>query len=162
MIPSMSYPLSFLRTGYSRAHHRCDGLSNAPPRGDGVETVDADDSSGGRQKSGALDEITVLAQRTTLEIARKAEQEAPTHQSHDAEEMQKLPMSTQAKRSAGSGNLFGDDTGEGRYINIRVGCGLEQHHVCGLRLPPTKTFAVGGGRAVAFDSIPVVSSAPSR
>jgi len=160
MNPSMPYPfVSSANRLFPVLVIGAMALSGAARASDGVETVDADDSSGGRQKSGALDEITVLAQRTTLEIARKAEQEAPNLINlMTAEEMQKLPdVNTGEAIRRVPGISLETDTGEGRYINIRgLDADLNSTTFGGLRLPPTNNSSPSGaGRAVAFDSIPI-------
>jgi len=110
-------------------------------------------------KEDALKEITVLGQRTTPEIARAAQQQAPNLINlTTAEEMQKLPdVNTGEAVRRVPGISLETDTGEGRYINIRgLDADLNSTTFGGLRLPPTNNSSPSGaGRAVAFDSIPV-------
>jgi TonB-dependent receptor len=107
----------------------------------------------------ALEEITVLAQRTTPELAREAQKEAPNLiYLTTAEEMQKLPdVNTGEAIRRVPGISLETDTGEGRYINIRgLDADLNSTTFGGLRLPPTNNSSPSGaGRAVAFDSIPI-------
>ena len=107
----------------------------------------------------ALREITVLGQRTTPEIARAAQREAPNLINlTTADEMQKLPdVNTGEAIRRVPGISLETDTGEGRYINIRgLDADLNSTTFGGLRLPPTNNSSPSGaGRAVAFDSIPL-------
>jgi TonB-dependent receptor len=111
------------------------------------------------RRDDALAEITVLAQRTTPEIARDAERQAPNLINIlTSEEMQKLPdVNTGEAIRRVPGISLETDTGEGRYINIRgLDADLNSTTFGGLRLPPTNNSSPSGaGRAVAFDSIPV-------
>src|SRR5882757_3615325 len=110
-------------------------------------------------KDDALAEITVLGQRTTPEIARDAQREAPNLINlTTSEEMQKLPdVNTGEAIRRVPGISLETDTGEGRYINIRgLDADLNSTTFGGLRLPPTNNSSPSGaGRAVAFDSIPI-------
>lgn len=110
-------------------------------------------------KEDALKEIVVLGQRTTPEIAREAQKQAPNLINlTTAEEMQKLPdVNTGEAIRRVPGISLETDTGEGRYINIRgLDADLNSTTFGGLRLPPTNNSSPSGaGRAVAFDSIPV-------
>lgn len=107
----------------------------------------------------ALEEITVLGQRTTQEIARQAQLQAPNLINvTTADEMQKLPdVNTGEAIRRVPGISLETDTGEGRYINIRgLDADLNSTTFGGLRLPPTNNSSPSGaGRAVAFDSIPI-------
>ncbi|MDP9008976.1 MAG: TonB-dependent receptor [Pseudomonadota bacterium] len=120
----------------------------------GVSTDAASDG-----KEDALKEITVLGQRTTPEIARQAQEQAPNLINlTTAEEMQKLPdVNTGEAVRRVPGISLETDTGEGRYINIRgLDADLNSTTFGGLRLPPTNNSSPSGaGRAVAFDSIPL-------
>jgi TonB-dependent receptor len=111
------------------------------------------------KKEDALEEITVLAQRTTLEIARAAqEQSLNLINLTTAEEMKRLPdVNTGEAVRRIPGISLETDTGEGRYVNIRgLDADLNSTTFGGLRLPPTNNSSPSGaGRAVAFDSIPV-------
>jgi TonB-dependent receptor len=119
----------------------------------------AEGSATGDRRDDALAEITVLAQRTTPEIARDAERQAPNLINIlTSEEMQKLPdVNTGEAIRRVPGVSLETDTGEGRYINIRgLDADLNSTTFGGLRLPPTNNSSPSGaGRAVAFDSIPV-------
>jgi len=110
-------------------------------------------------KEDALKEIVVLGQRTTPEIAREAQKQAPNLINlTTSEEMQKLPdVNTGEAIRRVPGISLETDTGEGRYINIRgLDADLNSTTFGGLRLPPTNNSSPSGaGRAVAFDSIPV-------
>lgn len=109
--------------------------------------------------SNALEEVTVLGQRTTPEIARAAQQQAPNLINlTTSEEMQKLPdVNTGEAIRRVPGISLETDTGEGRYINIRgLDADLNSTTFGGLRLPPTNNSSPSGaGCAVAFDSIPI-------
>jgi TonB-dependent receptor len=116
-------------------------------------------SASPNRKDDALAEITVLAQRTTPEIARDAQRQAPNLINIlTSEEIQKLPdVNTGEAIRRVPGISLETDTGEGRYINIRgLDADLNSTTFGGLRLPPTNNSSPSGaGRAVAFDSIPV-------
>ncbi|MDB6008752.1 MAG: TonB-Xanth-Caul: TonB-dependent receptor [Gammaproteobacteria bacterium] len=107
----------------------------------------------------ALEQVTVLGQRTTPEIARAAQEQALNLINlTTAEEMQKLPdVNTGEAIRRVPGISLETDTGEGRYINIRgLDADLNSTTFGGLRLPPTNNSSPSGaGRAVAFDSIPI-------
>ncbi len=115
----------------------------------------ADDGS----TANALQEVTVLGQRTTPEIARAAQQQASNLINlTTVEEMQRLPdVNTGEAIRRVPGISLETDTGEGRYINIRgLDADLNSTTFGGLRLPPTNNSSPSGaGRAVAFDSIPI-------
>ncbi len=106
----------------------------------------------------ALEQVTILGQRTTELVARAAEQEAPNLVNLTTiEEMLKLPdVNTGEAVRRIPGISLETDTGEGRFINIRgLDSDLNSTTFGGLRLPPTNNASpFGGGRAVAFDSIP--------
>jgi TonB-dependent receptor len=113
----------------------------------------------GGSPSNALQEVTVLGQRTTPEIARAAQQQASNLINlTTVEEMQRLPdVNTGEAIRRVPGISLETDTGEGRYINIRgLDADLNSTTFGGLRLPPTNNSSPSGaGRAVAFDSIPI-------
>jgi len=131
----------------------------------GDAAVSSTDSASGEKrraddgKEDALKEIVVLGQRTTPEIARAAQMQAPNLINlTTAEEMQKLPdVNTGEAIRRVPGISLETDTGEGRYINIRgLDADLNSTTFGGLRLPPTNNSSPSGaGRAVAFDSIPI-------
>jgi TonB-dependent receptor len=123
-------------------------------------TADATaDGGNNTSANNALEEVTVLGQRTTPEIARAAQQQAPNLINlTTSEEMQKLPdVNTGEAIRRVPGISLETDTGEGRYINIRgLDADLNSTTFGGLRLPPTNNSSPSGaGRAVAFDSIPI-------
>lgn len=122
---------------------------------DVVGAAPADEPDG----SNALQEVTVLGQRTTPDVARAAQEQAPNLINiTTANEMQKLPdVNTGEAIRRVPGISLETDTGEGRYINIRgLDADLNSTTFGGLRLPPTNNSSPSGaGRAVAFDSIPV-------
>ncbi|MDP9013544.1 MAG: TonB-dependent receptor [Pseudomonadota bacterium] len=124
-----------------------------------IATAEANDAGFEARKSSALEEITVMAQRTTLEMARAAQEEAPNLINlMTAAEIQKLPdVNTGEAIRRVPGISLETDTGEGRYINIRgLDADLNSTTFGGLRLPPTNNSSPSGaGRAVAFDSIPI-------
>src|SRR6266481_1013002 len=136
----------------------------APTAADSGDAGDADAGTGQRRrdadgKANALEEITVQAQRSTPEMARDAQRQAPNLINlTTAEEMQKLPdVNTGEAIRRVPGISLETDTGEGRYINIRgLDADLNSTTFGGLRLPPTNNSSPSGaGRAVAFDSIPL-------
>src|SRR5450631_316972 len=129
-----------------------------------ADATDASDSPSSVRRhhdsdTAALEEITVQAQRSTPELARAAQEQAPNLINlTTAEEMQKLPdVNTGEAIRRVPGISLETDTGEGRYINIRgLDADLNSTTFGGLRLPPTNNSSPSGaGRAVAFDSIPV-------
>ena len=117
------------------------------------------DSTATAGKNNALEEVTVLGQRTTPEIARAAQQQAPNLINLTTSEvMQRLAdVNTGEAIRRVPGISLETDTGEGRYINIRgLDADLNSTTFGGLRLPPTNNSSPSGaGRAVAFDSIPI-------
>ena len=124
-----------------------------------ADDSDGPDAGGKAQKLNALEQITVFAQRSTLDMARAAQQQAPNLINlMTSEEMQKLPdVNTGEAIRRVPGISLETDTGEGRYINIRgLDADLNSTTFGGLRLPPTNNSSPSGaGRAVAFDSIPI-------
>lgn len=107
----------------------------------------------------AMAEIMVTAQRTSDALARRAEFEAPNLVNlMTTEEIRRLPDVNIGESIARvPGISIETDTGEARFINIRgLDADLNSTTFGGLRLPPTNNASPsGGGRAVAFDSIPV-------
>ena len=107
----------------------------------------------------ALEEVVVMGQRTTLDVARAAQEQAPNLiDLMTAEQIQLLPdVNTGEAVRRLPGISLETDTGEGRYVNIRgLDADLNSTTFGGLRLSPTNTSSPSGaGRAVAFDSIPV-------
>ncbi|GAA0715153.1 TonB-dependent receptor [Dokdonella soli] len=105
-----------------------------------------------------LKEVTVTAQVTPTAMARAAQQDAPNLiDIRPVEEIRKLPdvNAAEAVRRI-PGISLETDTGEGRFVNIRgLDADLNSTTFGGVRIPPTNTASpLGGGRAVAFDSIP--------
>ena len=127
---------------------------------EGPAAAPSDASSTSDATSGdALQQVTVLGQRTTPEIAREAQKQAPNLINlTTVTEMQRLPdVNTGEAIRRVPGISLETDTGEGRYINIRgLDADLNSTTFGGLRLPPTNNSSPSGaGRAVAFDSIPI-------
>ncbi len=107
---------------------------------------------------GSLDAILVTAARLPLNFARTTEYEAPNIVSVIiAEEIRELPdvSAAEALRRL-PGVSAENDTGEARFINIRgLDSDLNGTTFAGVRLLPTNPSSpLGGGRAVAFDTIP--------
>jgi TonB-dependent receptor len=107
----------------------------------------------------ALQEITVLAQRTPIAIARAAQLEAPNLVNITTyEEIRKIPDVSVAEAVRRiPGISLETDEGEGRYVNCRgLDADLNSTTFGGLRLPPTNNASpFGGYRAVTLDSIPI-------
>jgi len=122
-------------------------------------TATATGQDGKLPSKDALEEVTILAQRTTAEIARAAQLQAPNLINlTTATEMARLPdVNTGEAVRRIPGISLETDTGEGRYINIRgLDADLNSTTFGGLRLPPTNNSSPSGAaRAVAFDSIPI-------
>jgi len=116
-------------------------------------------AEGSGAPANALEEVVVMGQRTTIEVARAAQEQAPNLiELTTAEQIQKLPdVNTGEAVRRIPGISLETDTGEGRYVNIRgLDADLNSTTFGGLRLPPTNTSSPSGaGRAVAFDSIPI-------
>jgi hypothetical protein len=118
----------------------CLSPAAATAAGADTDTSGASASSAALAGGNALQEVTVLGQRTTPEIAREAQQQAPNLINlTTAEEMQKLPdVNTGEAIRRVPGISLETDTGEGRYINIRgLDADLNSTTFGGLRLPPT-------------------------
>ncbi|MFC5740404.1 TonB-dependent receptor [Dyella tabacisoli] len=119
-------------------------------------SVDKDKAADG--KAVTLQALKVTAQTTPAEMARAIQQGAPNIINVlPATEIQKLPdvNAAEAVRRV-PGISLESDTGEGRFVNIRgLDADLNGTTFGGVRLPPTNLASpMGGGRAVAFDSIP--------
>ena len=116
----------------------------------------ADDTAAG--KVDALQTVVIEAQRSTKEVARAAQREAPNLVNlMTAEDIKKLPdVSVGEALGRIPGVSLEYDTGEGRYINIRgIDSDLNSTTFGGLRLPPSNNASPQtGGRAVAMDAIP--------
>jgi TonB-dependent receptor len=134
------------------------GVTVCTQAADAAAPAESADTSS-QQSANALQEITVLGQRTTVEIAREAQLQAPNLiDITTAAQMQRLPdVNTGEAVRRIPGISLETDTGEGRYINIRgLDADLNSTTFGGLRLPPTNNSSPSGaGRAVAFDSIPI-------
>ena len=120
------------------------------------QTIEQDIELGGAAKT--LQGLKVTAQTTPLELARDIQQNAPNLVDvQPATEIRKLPdvNAGEAVRRV-PGISLETDTGEGRFVNIRgLDADLNGATFGGVRLPPTNVASpMGGGRAVAFDSIP--------
>ncbi|WP_266169494.1 TonB-dependent receptor [Dyella subtropica] len=116
------------------------------------------DLGGGSSNTKTLQGLKVTAQTTPLEMARSIQQDAPNLVNvQPATEIRKLPdvNAGEAVRRI-PGISLESDTGEGRFVNIRgLDADLNGATFGGVRLPPTNVASpLGGGRAVAFDSIP--------
>ena len=130
-----------------------------------VAAADSADAAGaaapesGETVGSALQEIVISAQRTTIEQARKAQEEAPNLINIQTyAEIKKLPdISTAEAVRRIPGVSLETDEGEGRYVNIRgIDADLNSTTFGGLRLPPTNNASpFGGYRAVTLDSIPI-------
>jgi TonB-dependent receptor len=128
----------------------------------GADTADAGATAApesGETSSRALQEVVISAQRTTVEQARKAQEEAPNLINIQTyAEIKKLPdISTAEAVRRIPGVSLETDEGEGRYVNIRgIDADLNSTTFGGLRLPPTNNASpFGGYRAVTLDSIPI-------
>lgn len=120
------------------------------------QSIEQDVELGARVKT--LQALRVTAQATPVAMARSLQQYAPNIVNVlPATEIQKLPdvNAAEAVRRV-PGISLESDTGEGRFINIRgLDADLNGTTFGGVRLPPTNIASpLGGGRAVAFDSIP--------
>jgi Carboxypeptidase regulatory-like domain/TonB-dependent Receptor Plug Domain len=97
----------------------------------------------------ALQQITVLAQRTPIAIARAAQLEAPNLVNITTyEEIRKIPDVSVAEAVRRiPGISLETDEGEGRYVNCRgLDADLNSTTFGGLRLPPTNNAAIHCGR----------------
>ncbi|KAF3996593.1 TonB-dependent receptor [Glaciimonas immobilis] len=106
----------------------------------------------------ALANVTINSRRSAVTVSRARQEVAPNMINIlPAEEIRKLPdvNAGEAVRRI-PGVSLESDTGEGRFVNIRgLDADLTGTTFGGVRLPPTNTASpFGGGRAVAFDSIP--------
>ena len=106
----------------------------------------------------AVEQIVVMAQRTSSQLARKAQEEAPNLINiRTADEIQKLPdQNTGEAIRRIPGISLETDEGEGRYVNIRgFDADLDNTTFAGVHLLPTNNASpFGGYRALALDSIP--------
>ena len=109
-------------------------------------------------ESALLDAIVVTSSHIPLDAARTAEYEAPNIVAViTADQIRQLPdiSAAEAVRRL-PGVSAENDTGEARFINIRgLDADLNGTTFAGVRLLPTNPASpLGGGRAVAFDTIP--------
>ena len=120
------------------------------------EATEAADGAGG---SSALQQIVVLSQRASVDIARAAQKEAANLINITTfEEIRKIPdVSVAEAIRRVPGISIETDEGEGRYVNCRgLDADLNSTTFGGLRLPPTNNASpFGGYRAVTLDSIPI-------
>lgn len=134
------------------------GLLTVAPRLLAAEAADAPAPTPKRETT-ALEEVTVEAQRTSEGVAREAEFTAPNFVNlTTAEVIRRLPDVNAAEAVARiPGISLETDTGEGRFINIRgLDSDLNSTTFGGQRMPPSSPASpFKGGRAVAFDSIPI-------
>jgi TonB-dependent receptor len=105
-----------------------------------------------------IQSVTIATQRTAQAIARAEQEDAPNLVNViSADDIGKLPdvNAGEAVRRL-PGISLETDTGEGRFVNIRgLDADLTSTTLGGVRLPPSNTASpFGGGRAVAFDTIP--------
>lgn len=118
----------------------------------------ANEGSAAASAGSALQEVVVLGQYTSVEVARKAQQEAPNLINVQTyAEIKQLPdVSAGEALRRMPGISLETDEGEGRYVNCRgLDADLNSTTFGGLRLPPTNNASpFGGYRAVTFDSIP--------
>ena len=107
---------------------------------------------------GPMQSVTIATQRTPQAVARAEQEDAPNLVNvMSADDIRKLPdvNAGEAVRRL-PGVSLETDTGEGRFVNIRgLDADLTSTTFGGVRLPPSNTASpFGGGRAVAFDTIP--------
>jgi TonB-dependent receptor len=115
-------------------------------------------STSGTSGGGTLDAILVTAARPPLSTSATREFEAPNIIAMTTDtEIRQLPdvSAAEAVRRL-PGVSAENDTGEARFINIRgLDADLNGTTLAGVRLLPTNPASpLGGGRAVAFDTIP--------
>ncbi len=132
----------------------------AAPRLMAADATDTTTTTAGTKRSlTALEEVTVEAQRTSEGVARQAEFTAPNFVNlTTAEVIRRLPDVNAGEAVARiPGISLETDTGEGRFINIRgLDADLNATTFGGQRMPPSSPASpFSGGRAVAFDSIPI-------
>ncbi|TCV93422.1 TonB-dependent receptor [Luteibacter rhizovicinus] len=139
--------------------HTARSATDAP--GDAANTSpDADDKVRDRAKKDVKDlqGVHVVAPRTTGEMARKTQENAPNLINiRTGDEIRALPdvNAAEAVRRIPGVSLETDE-GEGRYVNIRgFDADLNSTTYAGVRLLPTNNASpFGGYRGVALDSIP--------
>lgn len=121
----------------------------------------ADDAApleGARKKATDLQGVHVVAPRTTEEMARKTQENAPNLINiRTGDQIRALPdVNTAEAVRRIPGVSLETDEGEGRYVNIRgFDADLNSTTYAGVRLLPTNNASpFGGYRGVALDSIP--------
>lgn len=107
----------------------------------------------------AAEELVIQAQRSSTQVARRVQEEAPNLiDVQTYEEIRKLPdISTAEAVRRIPGISMETDEGEGRYINIRgFDADLNSTTFSGVHLLPTNNASpFGGYRAMALDSLPI-------
>ncbi|GGA31708.1 TonB-dependent receptor [Dyella nitratireducens] len=120
--------------------------------------TDAEDEKSGKKKVKDLQGVHVVAPRTTEEMARFTQENAPNLINiRTGDEIRALPdVNTAEAVRRIPGISMETDEGEGRYVNIRgFDADLNSTTYAGVRLLPTNNASpFGGYRAVALDSIP--------
>jgi TonB-dependent receptor len=121
--------------------------------------ADSDDAGkSGKKKVKDLQGVHVVAPRTTEEMARATQQNAPNLINiRTGDEIHALPdVNTAEAVRRIPGISMETDEGEGRYVNIRgFDADLNSTTYAGVRLLPTNNASpFGGYRGVALDSIP--------
>lgn len=130
--------------------------TNAPTTPTDADSDDA--GKGDRKKVKDLQGVHVVAPRTTEEMARATQQNAPNLINiRTGDEIRALPdVNTAEAVRRIPGISMETDEGEGRYVNIRgFDADLNSTTYAGVRLLPTNNASpFGGYRGVALDSIP--------
>ncbi|EIL90948.1 TonB-dependent receptor [Rhodanobacter sp. 115] len=151
--------------GIGSAHAATTALSTMATKNDGGplvgDSVTATGVSGAFGKKLAiktLQDVHVVAPRTTAEMARQTQQDAPNLINIRTEgQIKQLPdVNTAEAVRRIPGISIETDEGEGRYVNIRgFDADLNSTTYAGVHLLPTNNASpFGGYRAVALDSIP--------
>src|SRR5215469_8653291 len=134
-------------------HGPANSNSNAAPT-----DTDKEDEGSGKKKVKDLQGVHVVAPRTTEEMARFTQENAPNLINiRTGDEIRALPdVNTAEAVRRIPGISMETDEGEGRYVNIRgFDADLNSTTYAGVRLLPTNNASpFGGYRAVALDSIP--------
>ncbi len=131
------------------------------PAAAGDATPDAADATAAKTGKAVrnLQGVHVVAPRTSDEVARATQQDAPNLINIRTEDqIRALPDSNTAEAVRRiPGVSMETDEGEGRYVNIRgFDADLNSTTYAGVRLLPTNNASpFGGYRGVALDSIPV-------
>jgi len=137
------------------ANKAADSTASAPAADSGNEDESRKD---GKKKVKDLQGVHVVAPRTTEEMARLTQENAPNLINiRTGDEIRALPdVNTAEAVRRIPGISMETDEGEGRYVNIRgFDADLNSTTYAGVRLLPTNNASpFGGYRAVALDSIP--------